>query len=223
MKKIDKKGIVKLIFLIIFLIMQIKAFDNSRANKLTYITAKIVDFSGLLSEETSTLIAINEGDNGMAITLPNILNTKKVSKYFITKKKIIENESTEEPETIEETVTEESITVEEKTTVNYIENNVEETETSGSVETIEEIGSDFNDDEVSLIETLANEAREEVAAKASNESTALIEVKQPDSFLVSARSLGKFYRFKKRIKLACYKLFKTLPKLLSADFFEEKQ
>lgn len=115
MKKIDKKGIVKLIFLIIFLIMQIKAFDNSRANKLTYITAKIVDFSGLLSDETSTLIAINEGDNGMAITLPNILNTKKVSKYFITKKKIIENESTEEPETIEETVTEESITVEENT------------------------------------------------------------------------------------------------------------
>ena len=120
MKKIDKKGIVKLIFLIIFLIMQIKAFDNSRANKLTYITAKIVDFSGLLSEETSTLVAINEGDNGMAITLPNILNTKKVSKYFITKKKIIENESTEEPETIEETVTEESITVEEKTTTEEV-------------------------------------------------------------------------------------------------------
>ena len=120
-------------------------------------------------------------------------------------------------------ITEIQQTVEEKTTVNYIENNVEETETSGSVEAIEEIGSDFNDDEVSLIETLANEAREEVAAKASNESTALIEVKQPDSFLVSARSLGKFYRFKKRVKLAFYKLFKTLPKLLSADFFEEKQ
>lgn len=125
-------------------------------------------------------------------------------------------------ELINNLITEIQQTVEEKTTVNYIENNVEETETSGSVETIEEIGSDFNDDEVSLIETLANEAREEVAAKASNESTALIEVKQPDSFLVSARSLGKFYRFKKRIKLACYKLFKTLPKLLSADFFEEK-
>ena len=126
-------------------------------------------------------------------------------------------------ELINNLITEIQQTVEEKTTVNYIENNVEETETSGSVETIEEIGSDFNDDEVSLIETLANEAREEVAAKASNESTALIEVKQPDSFLVSARSLGKFYRFKKRVKLAFCKLFKTLPKLLSADFFEEKQ
>lgn len=126
-------------------------------------------------------------------------------------------------ELINNLITEIQQTVEEKTTVNYIENNVEEIETSGSVEAIEEIGSDFNDDEVSLIETLANEAREEIAAKASNESTALIEVKQPDSFLVSARSLGKFYRFKKRVKLAFCKLFKTLPKLLSADFFEEKQ
>lgn len=126
-------------------------------------------------------------------------------------------------ELINNLITEIQQTVEGKTTVNYIENNDEETETSGSVETIEEIGSDFNDDEVSLIETLANEAREEIAAKASNESTALIEVKQPDSFLVSARSLGKFYRFKKRVKLAFCKLFKTLPKLLSADFFEKKQ
>ena len=126
-------------------------------------------------------------------------------------------------ELINNLITEIQQTVEGKTTVNYIENNVEETETSGSVETIEEIGSDFNDDEVSLIETLANEAREELASKTSNESTALIEVKQPDSFLVSARSLGKFYRFKKRVKLAFCKLFKTLPKLLSADFFEEKQ
>ena len=98
MKKIDKKGIVKLIILIILLIMQIKAFDNSRANKLTYITAKIEDVSGLLSAETSTMIAINEGDNGMAITLPNFINNKKINKYYITKKEIIQTdtENTEE-------------------------------------------------------------------------------------------------------------------------------
>ena len=96
MKRIDKKGVVKLILLIILLIMQIKAFDNSRANKITYITAKIIDSSGLLSDENSTLIAINEGNNGMAITLPNIINTKKISKYIITKKKIIETEDVED-------------------------------------------------------------------------------------------------------------------------------
>lgn len=107
MKKIDKKGIVKLIIFIILLIMQIRAFDNSRANKLTYITAKITDFSGLLSAETSTMIAINEADSGMAITLPDFINTKKISKYIVTKKEITETETTEtETEVTDETTTE---------------------------------------------------------------------------------------------------------------------
>ena len=38
MKKINKKGIVKLIILVIFLITQIKAFKDSRANNITYVT-----------------------------------------------------------------------------------------------------------------------------------------------------------------------------------------
>ncbi|MBQ2835280.1 MAG: hypothetical protein IJE68_00355 [Clostridia bacterium] len=104
MKKIDKKGIVKLIIFIILLIMQIRAFDNSRANKLTYVTAKITDLSGLLSEETSTMIAINEADSGIAITLPDFINTKKVTKYIVTKKEITQSELETENET--ETTTE---------------------------------------------------------------------------------------------------------------------
>ena len=90
MKKINKKGIIKLIILVILLITQIKAFKDSRANKITYITANIIDASGLLSTETSSIIAMNEGESGMAITLPDILNTKKVTKYIVTKKTIIE-------------------------------------------------------------------------------------------------------------------------------------
>ena len=117
MKKFNKKGIVKLIILIILIIMQIKAFDNSRANKLTYITAKIVDSGGLLSDENSTLIAINEGDNGMAITLPDFINTKKISKYIVTKKEIIETENTEENTVQENVIPEESSSIEEEVTV----------------------------------------------------------------------------------------------------------
>lgn len=135
MKKIDKKSVVKLILLIILLIMQIKAFDNSRANKLTYITAKIKDSSGLLSDENSTLIAINEGDNGMAITLPDIVNTKKISKYIITKKEIIEtdnveqiqeNATTEEDSVVEEAIVEENSIIEENVSeeTNTVEENV---------------------------------------------------------------------------------------------------
>lgn len=108
--------------------------------------------------------------------------------------------------------------VETKVTLNLIE------EKSSSTQAIEEIDSvDFSDDEVSLIETLASEAREEAAKESQESTTALIEVPQPDenTFLVSARSLGKFYMFKKRVKLAFYKIVHTLPKLLSANLFED--
>lgn len=123
-------------------------------------------------------------------------------------------------ETINSLISDIEKTVESKTQVNYIEENVEE-----STSTIEEISDvSFNDDEVSLIETLANEARAEIENGTNNTTTALVEVKQAseNSFLVSPRSLGKFYMFKKRVKLAVYKLVHSLPKLLSAKFFEDE-
>lgn len=123
-------------------------------------------------------------------------------------------------ETINSLISDIEKTVESKTQVNYIEENVEE-----STPTIEEVSDvSFNDDEVSLIETLANEARAEIENGTNNTTTALVEVKQAEenTFLVSPRQLGKFYMFKKRVKLAVYKLVHSLPKLLSAQFFEDE-
>ena len=146
MKKIDKKGVVKLIILIIFLITQIRAFNNSRANNIVDITAIVIDSSGLLTDENSTVIAINEGESGMAITLPDVLNTKKISKYFITQKEIIETytETTQEeevtqPETEEITTTEEALTDnEEAVSIEEVEPETGETSTTEEVVTEEE-------------------------------------------------------------------------------------
>ena len=132
MKKKNKRGIVNLIILVILLIAQVKVFKDSRANNVTYITANIIDAKGLLSTETSSIIAVNDGENGMAIVLPDILNTKRVSKYIVTKKEIITKEDIQEnveettsidntiatPVTVEETLenyTVEQINVEETT------------------------------------------------------------------------------------------------------------
>ena len=122
-------------------------------------------------------------------------------------------------ETINNLISDIEKTVETKTQVNYIE------ETTPVVEEVSEIPEvSFNDDEVSLIETLANEARAEIENGTNNTTTALVEVKQAEenTFLVSPRQLGKFYMFKKRVKLAVYKLVHSLPKLLSAQFFEDE-
>ena len=80
MKKNNKKRIVVLILLIIMIIIQIKAFKDSRANKLSTITAKIIDTSGLLSDEIYNLQAINEKESGTVIVLPSVINDKKIEK-----------------------------------------------------------------------------------------------------------------------------------------------
>lgn len=73
-----------------------------------------------------------------------------------------------------------------------------------------------DDEEESLIETL-----EETDSVESKEETALIEVGTENGFVVSPRALGKFYMFKKKVKLAFSKLFVTIPKLLSKGFDTE--
>ena len=99
MKKTKSKNIVILIVLIILIIVMLRAFIKSRANNVVEITANFKDNNSLLSDETVTLEAINEGESGYSITLPDIINTKRVSKYIITQKEIIEN--TEENVTVD--------------------------------------------------------------------------------------------------------------------------
>lgn len=88
MRKINKKKVVMAIILIVILIIEIKAFTDSRANKITEITANIIDTSGLLSDETIDLQATDEKDIGTAITLPDIINQKKIKNYIVEKKEI---------------------------------------------------------------------------------------------------------------------------------------
>lgn len=101
MRKLNVKQIGVLIVLILLLILQIKAFTDSKANKLTDITAKIIDVSGVLSDEIYMLKAVNEEENGTAITLPSVVNEKIIEKYIIEIKPINE-ESEETKEVIEE-------------------------------------------------------------------------------------------------------------------------
>ena len=65
------------------------------------------------------------------------------------------------------------------------------------------------------------ETLEETDSTESKEETALIEVDTENGFVVSPRALGKFYMFKKKIKLAFSKLFVTIPKMLAKGFDTE--
>ena len=93
-KKINKKKIVLLIILICLLILQIKAFTDSQANKLLEITLNAKDKSGFIQDGSIKLEAIDEGESGYSFKLPERINEKKVSKYYITEKNA-ENETSE--------------------------------------------------------------------------------------------------------------------------------
>ena len=101
MKKMNKRKIVMLIILIVLIIIELKAFTGSRANKLIEITANIVDNSGLLSDEMYTIQAVSEGEAGYCITLPDIINDKKILEYIVEEKEMNQGTSKEEQETVE--------------------------------------------------------------------------------------------------------------------------
>ena len=85
---------------------------------------------------------------------------------------------------------------------------------------IEDVTATFFEDilEDSLLPELDNVTESETTNFETEEiegtqTTALVEVEDFDNYLVSPRSLGKFYKFKKKVKLAFYKVL-ALPKML---------
>lgn len=120
-KTSEKKKILILIILIILIIVGLQIFTKSRASKTQDITINFQDNGGLLSNETSIAQAINEGESGVSLVLPEFANDKRVGKYIIIKKDIITDaDSTLENTTVENIKAENTIgenTIVENTTV----------------------------------------------------------------------------------------------------------
>lgn len=90
MRKVNKKRIGILIILLIIIIIQIKAFTGSKADKLLDIDANIIDNSGLLENQKYVLEASNEGKQGYVITLPTEISDKLIKSYIVDIKEIDE-------------------------------------------------------------------------------------------------------------------------------------
>lgn len=92
-----------------------------------------------------------------------------------------------------------------------------------SVNTISSDVETENDSIDTISSDIENEIEEPSMLDDINAETSLVEIKESEtSFLVSPRSLNKFYILKKRIKLAFYKLFTAIPKIIGSAFDEGK-
>lgn len=86
---------------------------------------------------------------------------------------------------------------------------------------IEELDVDKNFLEYSNEEPVAEENIEQASVENKEESI-LENINAETSLIVSPRSLNKLYILKKRIKLAIYKFFTAIPKIIESNFNEEK-
>ena len=98
MKKINRKKLATIMFILVIIIIEIWVFGLSRANKRKEIKVYIIDNDNLISNEESFLHAIDDGESGYYIDLPEILNDKFISKYIITSKSQITDYDTTQTE-----------------------------------------------------------------------------------------------------------------------------
>ena len=94
-KIINAKKILILIFILIGLIIEIKAFRDSLADKIIDVTINVSDSTNLLQSEKIVLQASNNNNLGYAVVLPEYISNKKISKYFVEQKNIADENSTE--------------------------------------------------------------------------------------------------------------------------------
>lgn len=98
MNKIRKKRVVILIMIIVLLIVELRAFKNSRANKVSTIELTVVDNKNLVGTEVVNIEALNDEKLGVSFVLPKTINNKNVSYYVFEEKtttqKLVENVDT---------------------------------------------------------------------------------------------------------------------------------
>lgn len=85
MRKKTKNKLIILIILVTLIIVELIAFNNSRANKTIEINIGIIDADQSLKEEIQTWSALSDEKGNYYILLPEYINNYKVSKYEVTK------------------------------------------------------------------------------------------------------------------------------------------
>lgn len=105
---INKRSIFILICLIMLVIFEIIAFRNSKANKLVEITASIKDYDSKLETTQLNLTAANSGASGYYLILPEYINNKKVSEFFIESKNMHTINENQEEQSTEENLIEDN-------------------------------------------------------------------------------------------------------------------
>lgn len=91
MRKINlKKGIV-IATLCLIIVVEIITWGLSNADNVIQIQTSVIDNTGVLPNQLSTLTASDGGASGYYINLPQYLNNKNITKYYVEQQSIDPN------------------------------------------------------------------------------------------------------------------------------------
>lgn len=104
MRNVSKKKLAITIVLAIIVIIELLTLGISRAEKVKEISCNVIDNENKIVNYTFSIEAFDGGESGYYITLPDIVNSKKISKYIVEEKNIVtEEDTTSESNKIEKT------------------------------------------------------------------------------------------------------------------------
>ena len=137
MRRLNKRKTAIILIVMIMLLVEIIILGLSRANNIKEIHTTIIDYGEKLEDDNLILDAINSGKDSYYVVLPNMINNKVVTSYYVA----LRNDGQSEETTATENAGSNEINIDEEAQINTVvedtsnkETNLE-TKKQGQIET----------------------------------------------------------------------------------------
>ena len=130
MRRLNKRKTAIILIVMIMLLVEIIILGLSRANNIKEIHTTIIDYGEKLEDDNLILDAINSGKDSYYVVLPDMINNKVVTSYYVALRNDGQSEETTATENVESDEINVEINVNEEIQTNTDAENINDTETS---------------------------------------------------------------------------------------------
>ncbi|MGN1384559.1 MAG: beta strand repeat-containing protein [Clostridia bacterium] len=126
MRRLNKRKTAIILIVMIMLLVEIIILGLSRANNIKEIHTTIIDYGEKLEDDNLILDAINSGKDSYYVVLPDMINNKVVTSYYVA----LRNDGQSEETTATENVESGEINVDEEAQINTVIEDISNTSTT---------------------------------------------------------------------------------------------
>ena len=126
MRRLNKRKTAIILIVMIMLLVEIIILGLSRANNIKEIQTTIIDYGKKLEDDNLILDAINSGKDSYYVVLPDMINNKVVTSYYVA----LRNDGQSEETTATENAVSNEINIDEEAQINTVVEDTSNTETN---------------------------------------------------------------------------------------------